>query len=247
MAIHALSLCSGIGGLDLGLKVGCPGFRTVCYVEREAYAAATLVARMEESSLDKAPIWDDVATFDGKPWRENVDIILAGYPCQPFSQAGTRKGTKDERHLWPHISRIIKETKPEICFFENVARHLTNGFEEIWRDLRQMGFEVEAGIYSPCEAGAPHLRRRLFILAYASGARLERYDIEEVASPPRRTRRPHFARPNWWNSEPGMERVANGIPNRLDRLRCLGNAVVPAVVTHAWRHLLQTAREGMNR
>jgi DNA (cytosine-5)-methyltransferase 1 len=100
--LHALSLCAGAGGIDLGLTIACPTYRTVCYVEREAYAAATLVARMEDKALDCAPVWDDVGTFDGRPWRGAVDILTGGCPCQPFSVAGKRKGVDDPRHLWPH-------------------------------------------------------------------------------------------------------------------------------------------------
>ena len=77
------------------------------HVERETFAAATLVARMEDASLDQAVVWDDVGTFDGRPWRGAVDIVTAGYPCQPFSVAGRRLGSEDPRHLWPHVARII--------------------------------------------------------------------------------------------------------------------------------------------
>ena len=97
--LHGLSLCAGVGGLDLGLHIVCPGYRTVGYVEREAYAAAALVARMADKALDPAPVWDDLTTFDGRPWRGVVDILTAGYPCQPFSIAGRRLGEADPRHL----------------------------------------------------------------------------------------------------------------------------------------------------
>ena len=107
--LFGLSLCSGAGGLDLGLTIAMPGYRTVGHVERETYAAAILVARMEEAALDPAPVWDDVASFDGRPWRGAVDIVTAGYPCQPFSVAGKRRGADDPRHLWPHVARIIGE------------------------------------------------------------------------------------------------------------------------------------------
>ena len=93
--LFGLSLCSGAGGIDLGLTLALPGYRAVGHVERETYAAATLVARMEDAALDHAPLWDDIATFDGKPWRGAVDIVSAGYPCQPFSVAGKRRGADD--------------------------------------------------------------------------------------------------------------------------------------------------------
>ena len=110
--LFGLSLCSGAGGLDLGLTLAIPGYRAVGHVERETFAAATLVARMEDASLDQAVIWDDVGTFDGRPWRGAVDIVTAGYPCQPFSVAGRRLGSEDPRHLWPHVARIIGEVEP---------------------------------------------------------------------------------------------------------------------------------------
>ena len=105
--LFGLSLCSGAGGIDLGLTLALPGYRTVGHVERETYAAATLVARMADAALDQAVIWDDIASFDGKPWRGAVDIVSAGYPCQPFSVAGKRRGADDPRHLWPQVARIL--------------------------------------------------------------------------------------------------------------------------------------------
>ncbi len=160
-----LSLCAGAGGIDLGLTIACPGYRTVCYVEREAYAAATLVARMEDAALDKAPVWDDVASFDGRPWRGTVDILTGGYPCQPFSIAGQRKGAEDPRHLWPHFARIISECQPEWVFLENVANHLNLGYREVRGELEELGYGVTEGLFTAAEVGAPHKRQRLFILA----------------------------------------------------------------------------------
>lgn len=169
--MNGLALCAGVGGLELGLHRVVPGYRAVCYVEREAYAAAVLVARMEDSLLDSAPIWDDIKTFDGRPWCGIVDIVSGGYPCQPFSLAGRKLGTADPRHLWPDIARIVGEVRPRICFFENVAAHVRVGFEQVHDDLRAMGFSVAAGIFTAEEAGAPHQRERLFILAYAQEQR----------------------------------------------------------------------------
>lgn len=168
-----ISLCSGIGGLDLGIKLAIPLARTVCYVEREVFCCAHLVQKMEEGILDEAPVWTDVKTFDGKPWHGLVDGIHGGYPCQPFSVAGKRKGTEDPRHLWPDIARIVREVQPGWCFFENVRGHLRLGFEQVRDDLREMGYTVRAGLFSAAEVGASHKRERLFILAHSSKARLQ--------------------------------------------------------------------------
>jgi DNA (cytosine-5)-methyltransferase 1 len=160
-----MSVCSGGGGLDLGLRLAVPSARTVCYVENEATAIEVLVARMEEGFLDQAPVWTDLRSFDGKPWRGAVDVLLGGYPCPPFSIAGKRRGKDDPRHLWPFVAERIREIQPGLCFFENVSNHLTLGFDEVKSELQGMGYRVEAGLFTAAETGAPHLRRRLFILA----------------------------------------------------------------------------------
>ncbi|WP_238365480.1 DNA cytosine methyltransferase [Mesobacterium pallidum] len=175
--LFGLSLCSGAGGLDLGLAIALPGYRAVGHVERETYAAAILVARMEDASLDRAPVWDDVATFDGRPWRGAVDVVTAGYPCQPFSVAGKRRGADDPRHLWPHVARIISEIEPPFVFLENVAHHLRLGFPEVAAGLVGMGYRLAAGLFTAAEVGAPHKRERLFILAIREG--------DELADPAR--------------------------------------------------------------
>ena len=167
--LFGLSLCSGAGGLDLGLTIAIPGYSAVGHVERETFAAATLVARMEDASLDQAVVWDDVGTFDGRPWRGAVDIITAGYPCQPFSVAGRRLGSEDPRHLWPHVARIIGEVEPPFVYLENVAHHLRLGFPEVAAGLVGMGYRLAAGLFTAAEVGAPHKRERLFILAIREG------------------------------------------------------------------------------
>ncbi|MCK9909496.1 DNA cytosine methyltransferase, partial [Microbacteriaceae bacterium K1510] len=120
-----MALCAGAGGLELGVHIAEPAYRTVGYVEREAYAAVALVARMEDEALDRAPVWDDLKTFRGRDWRGCVDLVTAGYPCQPFSAAGKRLGTADERHLWPDVRRIIVQVRPRFAFLENVGGHLS--------------------------------------------------------------------------------------------------------------------------
>ena len=160
-----LSLCSGYAGLELGLRGIIPALRTVAYVEVEAFAVANLVSKMEAGLLDVAPVWTDIKTFNGWHFRGNIHIITAGYPCQPFSVAGKRKGTDDPRHLWPHIERIIEAVRPVWFFGENVSGHLAIGFTEVYRSLRNLGYAVEAGLFTAAECGAPHRRERLFILA----------------------------------------------------------------------------------
>ncbi|WCR11016.1 DNA cytosine methyltransferase [Paracoccus stylophorae] len=180
--LFGLSLCSGAGGLELGITLAVPGYRTVGYVERDAFAAAVLVARMEDAALDPAPLWDDIASFDGRPWRGAVDIVTAGYPCQPFSVAGKRRGADDPRHLWPHVARIIGEIKPPFVFLENVAHHLRLGFPEVASGLVGLGYRLTAGLFTAAEVGAPHRRERLFILAIREG--------DELADPARLLRDP---------------------------------------------------------
>lgn len=165
--LRGLSLCAGVGGLDLGIHLAEPGYRTVGYVERNSFAAAALVARMADASLGAAPVWDDLRSFDGRAWRGRIHIVTAGYPCQPFSLAGHRKGEDDPRHLWPDVARIVAESAPEWCFFENVPGHLSLGFRDVAADLQGMGYRVAAGVVSAAEVGASHIRDRLFILAHA--------------------------------------------------------------------------------
>lgn len=166
--LRGLSLCAGYAGLDLGLHIAEPGYKTVCYVERESHAAATLVARMEDQALVDAPIWDDLKSFDGRAWRGRIHLIAAGYPCQPFSFSGHRKGRDDPRHLWPDIARIIAEVEPEWVFAENVEGHLNLGCADVCDSLRSLGYTPKAGLFSAREAGASHRRGRIFILAHAN-------------------------------------------------------------------------------
>lgn len=173
--LRGISLCAGVGGLDLGLHLAEPGYRTVCHVERNGFAASALVARMADASLAPAPVWDDLRSFDGRPWRGRVHIVTAGYPCQPFSLSGLRKGEDDPRHLWPEVARIVREAAPRWCFFENVPGHLSLGFDHVAGELQGMGYRVAACVVSAAEVGAPHIRERLFVLAHA--------DLQERGEP----------------------------------------------------------------
>jgi len=174
-----ISLCTGGGGLDLGLELAMPGARPVCYVEREAFACAHLVAAIEAGLMADAPLWSDARTFDGRRWRGAVDGVIGGIPCQPHSLAGRRKGAADARDLWSVARRIIVQSRAWFVLIENVGGMLTAprgqmpGAERVWRDLRRLGFSVEIGLFSAAEVGASHGRERVFILGVADPGRAE--------------------------------------------------------------------------
>lgn len=165
-----LSLCTGYGGIERGLSLAGFEHRTVAHVEIEAFAAANLVAKMETGQLVPAPIWTDLKTLPALCFRERIDVLTGGYPCQPFSAAGLRKGNEDPRHLWPYIKRHIETIRPVRCFFENVEGHISIGLREVIADLESLGYTVAWGIFSAAEVGAPHQRKRVYILAHANGA-----------------------------------------------------------------------------
>ncbi len=165
-----LSLFTGYGGLELGLDRALGGTRTVCMVEREAFAIGNLVAQMQAGAVAQTPIWTDVATFDGRGWRP--DVLVGGPPCQPFSTAGKRKHTDDERWIWADVARIIGECRAPIVFLENVPGLRKRGLSVMLRDLAAMGYDAEWGSFTASEAGAPHRRTRLFLLAYADREQL---------------------------------------------------------------------------
>lgn len=239
--MNVLSLCAGIGGLDLGIRLAVPEARTICFVEREVYCAAVLVARMQDGTLDPAPIWSDLTTFDGREWRGLVDCVCAGYPCQPFSVAGKRGGAEDPRHLWPHVARIVSECEPATVFLENVTGHITMGFPEVRRGLEAMGYRVGAGVFSASEVGAVHERRRLFILATHPDADCLRPQGKWAASS-REDSEQQFARlvqDSTRDAVPAGRRsgMDDGAPNRVHRLSAVGNGVHPFAAANALRIL----------
>ena len=170
--VNGLALCGGLGGLELGLSAVWPEHRTVCWVERDPYCVACLVARMEEGSLGPAPVWDDLTTFDGAPWRGIVGCISAGFPCQPWSHAGKQRGTEDARWLWPEIARVVREVGPEWIVLENVPGLVSGGgLGHVLGDLAELGFDAEWGLFGAWQVGAPQVRDRLFIVAHSQGER----------------------------------------------------------------------------
>ena len=169
--ITHLSLCSGYEGIGLGLRSVLPNLREIAYVEREGFPVANLVAKMEAGELDAAPVFTDVKTFPYGKFRGCVDILSGGFPCQPFSAAGKRQATEDPRHLFPYIADGIRECQPRIVFLENVQGILScktaDGepvLQYVLRELEGLGYRATAGIFSAEEVGAPHQRKRVYIL-----------------------------------------------------------------------------------
>ena len=158
-------MCTGYGGIERGLELAGFKFRTILAVEIEAYVSALLAKKMEKNAIPAAPIWTDVKTLPSEMFRDRVSVLLAGYPCQPFSSAGKRQGTDDPRHLWPYIKNHIRTMRPVRCFFENVQGHISLGLQEVIGDLEAEGYRTTWGIFSAEQAGAPHQRKRVYIMA----------------------------------------------------------------------------------
>ena len=249
MELTVGSLFSGIGGLDLGLERA--GMRVIWQSEIDPYACKVLAKHWPEVVNHgdiKEITWGDVV---------RPDVLCGGYPCQPFSTAGKRKGTDDPRHLWPWVREAISQLRPRYAILENVRGHLTMGGLSVIAELAAIGYDAEWRIVSAASVGANHRRDRLFIVAYPSGKRLETSGAELKAS---RTMGSHpnerqtmadtynsryiYTKEPWksdtwrrspysgflnWETEPDVGRVAHGVPSRVDRLRGLGNAVVPQV------------------
>ena len=162
--MNELALFAGAGGGILGGKL--LGWKTVCAVEWDAYARDVLVARQNDGCLDPFPIWDDVQTFDGRPWRGRVDVVSGGFPCQDISAAGKGAGITGARSgMWSHMARIVDEVRPRYVFVENSPVLTSRGLGIVLGDLASMGYDARWGVLGAIDAGAPHKRERIWIMA----------------------------------------------------------------------------------
>jgi site-specific DNA-cytosine methylase len=213
--------------------------RTVALCEIEAFAIANLVAKMEAGLMDPAPIWTDLKTFPWDSFRGRVDILTGGYPCQPFSSAGKRAGADDPRHLWPFIADGIRRMAPRVCFFENVEGHITLGLREVIAELEKLGYQTAWEIFSAAECGAAHQRRRVFLLANSMCQRGQ-LSLKWEQSAEQMPRSESEAWRAWrsWTAKPGVCRNNDGGSDWVDRLRLLGNGVVPATAEKAFLTLI---------
>ena len=166
--MRELALFAGAGGGILGGHL--LGWRTVCAVENNTYAASVLVARQNDGCLPAFPIWDDVCTFDGEAWRGRVDVVSGGFPCQDISSAGKGAGITGERSgLWVEMARIVAEVRPRYVFVENSPILTSRGLGVVLGDLAALGFNARWGVVSAADCGAPHRRERIWIHGYANG------------------------------------------------------------------------------
>ena len=279
--LKVLDLFSGIGGFSLGLE-RTGGFKTVAFCETEEFPQKILRKHWPD-----VPIHEDIRTLDGS--EINADVITGGYPCQPFSKAGKRRGTEDDHYLWPEMLRLIKEVRPTWVISENVTGHVRLGLDQVLSDLEGEGYATRTFIIPACGVNAPHRRDRLWLtskkhdtnpiskrlhreekhkqrdtepldreigdagqvcevlaqqgnsgirsssnVAYADGN--GRNKARERVT---KTGSKGAIRNSWWEIEPSVGRVAHGVPRRVDRLKGLGNAVVPQIPEILGRAILE--------
>lgn len=272
-SLNELALFAGAGGGILGGKL--LGWRTVCAVEWEPYPASVLCARQNDGLLPPFPIWDDVQTFDGKPWRGIVDVISGGFPCQDISAAGKGAGIDGERSgMWKHMARVVSEVRPRYVFVENSPMLVTRGLERVLGDLTALGYDAKWTVMGAADVGANHQRDRIWIVAklanpaqlFSNGGNdnarisLERETQSEsrndcgeknvsYADLPQQQRGGISSRVHqenayacdsrWWQIEPDVGRMANGMASGVDRLKAIGNGQVPLCAATAWRLLTQ--------
>lgn len=264
--IVGLDLFSGIGGISLALK---DIVKPIAYVEIDKYCQKVLKSKMKSGDLHLGEIHNDVKSFNGTNFRKEIDIIYGGFPCQDISVAGNGKGLEGERSgLFYEIVRLTKEIQPSFVFLENVPAIRRRGLFAVVSEFTELGYDCRWTVVSAREVGAPHLRKRWFLLAHASRKRLEgqgdrakhskekhtefKLSNEGVAnserdksrlqprrsSGPQRKDAPDYLDRSWWFSEPNVDRVVNGIPFRVDRVKALGNSVVPLTARTAFFKLL---------
>lgn len=241
--MNELALFAGAGGGVLGGHL--LGWRTVCAVEIEDYPRRVLLQRQADGIIPRFPIWDDVCTFDGKPWRGRVDVISGGFPCQDISAAGRGAGLAGARSgLWSEMSRIIGEVRPSYVLVENSPMLVTRGLNRVLADLTSMGYDTKWGIVGADDAGALHQRKRIWILANSNQVRLQgNRKVGSFAKTGNEWERPEPTKLRvftnvWTNNAGGVCGAPNGVANRVDRFKAIGNGQVPAVVRLAWEILM---------
>ena len=274
--LNTFHLFAGAGGgilADLLL-----GHNPIGACEIEPYPRDVLLARQRDGILPNFPIWDDVCTLDGTPWKGSVDVLCGGFPCQDISAAGKGAGITGERSkLWKEYARLIGEMQPRFVFAENSPLLRTRGLGVVLEDLASLGYNARWGIIGARSVGAPHKRDRMWVLAYSSSlswsrrgsqqrrcsknqntsgcggdqlsgvsyddqrnypsqvpSRLENGSIEQAH---RTTRSKVFGTGVWWTARPDVRRISDGVADRVDRLKAIGNGQVPQCAAVAFNIL----------
>ena len=214
-----LDLFSGIGSFALAARWA--GLDTVGFCETDTFCRRVLAKHCPD-----VPLHDDVRTIDGNKYR-GIELLTGGFPCQPFSEIGERQGAEDDRHLWPAMLRVIASARPAWVLAENVPGLIGMALDLVLTDLEAEGYAARTLVLPACAVGANHIRDRVWIVANTSGQplRVSRQSRQDAHS---------------WDAEPGVARVANGIPDGLDRNKALGNAIVPQVAFELLRTMLAT-------
>ena len=231
--MNEMALFAGAGGRILGGHL--LGWRTVCAVEWEAYPASVLLARQNDGLLPPFPIWDDVQTFDGKAWAGIVDVISGGFPCQDISYAGKGAGLHGEKSsLFFEAIRVVRELKPRAVVIENVAELTVRGLDRVLCEIAKSGYDAEWRTFSCYEFGGHHRRERVFIVAtrpHSNSFRLQGRTHSHEAAFWSNEEFTRLVRDVLRSAVPAGKygRVSDGVPNRIHRLRGLGNAVAPQV------------------
>jgi DNA (cytosine-5)-methyltransferase 1 len=253
--LNELALFAGAGGGILGGHL--LGWRTVCAVEWESYPASVLLARQNDGILPPFPIWDDVQTFDGKPWRGIVDVVSGGFPCQDISVAGKGEGIDGERSgMWREMARVISEVRPKFVFVENSPALVSRGLGTVLADLAKMGFDAEWGVLGHDKFGGQHRRERIWIVAYTDKRTFQSLGIRQIKTLQQWQKKERCegwvdfmvgndgtSSPLWgcrgqnFNPRPIMWRKSDGMADGVDRIAAIGNGQVPRVAAAAWTWL----------
>jgi len=236
--MNELALFAGAGGGILGGKL--LGWRTVCAVEWEPYAASVLAARQNDGLLPPFPIWDDVQTFDGRPWRGIVDVVSGGFPCQDISAQGKGDGLDGERSgMWRHMARVVGEIRPRYVFVENSPMLTSRGGTRVIGDLTEMGYDCKWTVMGASDVGANHKRDRIWIVGHSNKMRLQGLHRDSKFSVEEKT----ISGFDWWTGnwndlpKPYYIRSNDGVAARVDRLKAIGNGQVPLCAATAWQIL----------
>jgi DNA (cytosine-5)-methyltransferase 1 len=246
-ALRELSLFSGAGGGLLGTKL--LGWKHLGYVEYNDYCQKVIAQRIKDGILDEAPIFGDIRSFldqgYARSYQGMVDVVTAGFPCQPFSVSGKGRAEEDERNMWPFTIDTIRKVRPQFCLLENVSGLLAHEYYgEILRDLAAVGYSAQWDCFSSSSIDANHERERLFIVAYAYESRLQGKlqnirGSRAVFGSSNKMAENHYGESlqedgRIWPSESTIRRVVNEVDNWVDRLKAIGNGQDPIVVKTAW-------------